>query len=234
MGDGILYPDRTIRDMKRLDEYKAVIFDVDGTLYFQKPFRIRMMLYLISHVLRHPSSIGDLFLIKKYREVRENWEECEKETAYDRTLSLDERQYKHVAKLMKTSDSRVKAAVEFFMLEAPLKLLPSFKDEELGKTIDELHRKNITVVIYSDYPAETKLKALGIKADYCFCSADERIGTMKPDPKGISVILETLGLESSQALMVGDRYEKDGLAAKANDVDFCILPACPKKRIKLK
>ena len=33
---------------RKLDEYKAVVLDLDGTLYYQKPFRMRMVRFLAS------------------------------------------------------------------------------------------------------------------------------------------------------------------------------------------
>lgn len=54
--------------------YKTVIFDLDGTLYFQKPFRICMAKFLIKRILTHPGAIKDVMIIMKYRKVRENWQ----------------------------------------------------------------------------------------------------------------------------------------------------------------
>jgi HAD superfamily hydrolase (TIGR01549 family) len=199
---------------------------MDGTLYFQKPFRVRMMMFLLGHTLTHPSSVKDLFVIKKYREVREHWEDI----PHGDGGNLDKAQYEYVARVKNTTKEHVEKAVKFYMHEAPLKLLANFRDNGLAHIIEELHDKGIKVIVYSDYPSEDKLKALDIKADGCYCSADEKIGTMKPDPKGLGVILGELSLKSSEVLMVGDRYEKDGLAAKANNMDYIILSASPKKR----
>ncbi len=219
---------------KSLLEYSAVIFDLDGTLYYQKPFRIRMALYLAGYALTHPACIRDLFLIKKYREVRENWEELEKrfpdEGSRASEEDLDSRQYEYVAVLKKVSAERVRKAVSFFMLEAPLKLLPKYRDEAVFALMNKLHDRGVQVVVYSDYPVKDKLNALGMKADRCFTSADESIGCMKPDPKGIKVILETMGLMPEEAVMIGDRYEKDGLAAIGNRMDYIILPSSPRER----
>lgn len=215
-------------------DYQAVIFDLDGTLYYQKPFRVRMLFFLAGHMLTHPASIRDVFLIKKYREIRENWEAYEKDACYPENMDLDSRQYAFVAKAKKASPERVKNAVEFFMLETPLRLLPTYKDVILSAMIEELHEKGVKVIVYSDYPAEDKLKALGIRADRCFTSADECIGCMKPDPKGLKVILEKLGLKAEDAIMIGDRYEKDGLAAEGNQMDYVIVSASSKEREQLK
>jgi HAD superfamily hydrolase (TIGR01549 family) len=185
-----------------------------------------MMMFLLGHVLRHPSSLKDMLIIKKYREVREHWEDKS-------ANNLDTAQYEYVANLKNTTKEHVEEVVKFYMHKAPLRLLPSFKDSELAKIIDNLHAKGVKVIVYSDYPAEDKLKVLNIRADRCYCSADARIGTMKPDPKGLKIIIGDLEIKSDEAIMVGDRYEKDGLAAKACNMDYIILPSSSGKRRKL-
>ena len=215
-------------------DYDIFIFDLDGTLYYQKPFRIKMLCTLIKYVFAHPMSIKDLFIIKEYREVREQWEKYGKEDSSAEKMSLDERQYAYVASQKGVTSERVKHAVELFMLEMPLRVLPPYRDEILGDLIQKLKDKKKTVVIYSDYPVEDKLKCLGIAADACYTSGDADIGCMKPDPKGIRVILNAFNCESNNALMIGDRYEKDGIAAEKNGVDYIIVDCSKKERRKLR
>ena len=52
---------------KSLYEYRVVIFDLDGTLYYQRPFRLRMLRHLAGYVMAHPLRFRDLLIIKTYR-----------------------------------------------------------------------------------------------------------------------------------------------------------------------
>ena len=110
--------------------------------------------------------------------------------------------------------------------------MPAYRDEKLAQIISELRNKEIKVIVYSDYPVDNKLDALKIKADACFTSADKEIGCMKPDPKGLAHILNTFNMSSEEAIMIGDRYEKDGLAATGNQMDYVILSASKTEREK--
>lgn len=215
---------------EKISGYKAVIFDLDGTLYYQNPFRLRMACWLLGYLIKHPSSLKDMRIIKKYRSVWEHWEKYDAAWRSCGTQELDARQYAYVAGRMKVTPERVEKTITFFMLEAPLKLLAGYRDHVLADMIKELREHKITVIIYSDYPVQDKLRALRIKADACYTSADRQIGCMKPDPKGIDVILKEQGILNADALMIGDRYEKDGLAAQGNDVDYIIVGKKKKER----
>lgn len=211
-----------------LMEYKAVIFDLDGTLYYQKPFRIRMAAFLLQHLVCHPTSWRELLIIRTYRKVRENWEQYEKEE--QDSQDLDMRQYRYVAEQYKMPTERVKDIVHFYMLEAPLKLLLPYRDDRLTDIIRQLKVQEKEIIVYSDYPVKDKLQALQIEADACFTSADAEIGCMKPNPKGLETIRKVTGYDAQEMIMIGDRYEKDGLAAVSNDMDYVILDSNRKKR----
>ena len=68
------------------------------------------------------------------------------------------------------------------------------------------------MVIYSDYPAEHKCKALGLSGIPCFDSTAPSIDVLKPDPKGIEVILREMGVtDRRKAVMIGARQGRDRL-----------------------
>lgn len=222
-----------------ISEYELYIFDLDGTLYFQKPFRVRMAIYLVTYILTHPSAVKDVLIIKRYREVREKWDRIENDEVgsdiknKQPDASMEEMQYEYVAVKERTNADRVKKAVDFFMFKAPLDLLPKYVDNVLRDDIKKLRQSGKKVIIYSDYPVEDKLKALSIEADGWYTSQDENIGVMKPDKKGIEVILKDMNVANEAAVMIGDRYEKDGLAAIANDVDYIILSSKKSERERI-
>lgn len=213
---------------KPFKDYQAVIFDMDGTLYYQLPLRLRMAGKLAAYYLRHPLRYKELLAVKTFREIRERWTETS-------SGSLDWQQYCLTAEKLGggAAPEWVKQTVEYWMYQVPLKLLPLCQDRQLAKLIRTLRKHHTTVIIYSDYPAVEKARALGIEPDYIFSALDTDIMRLKPDPKGLFHILSVTGFSPDQALMVGDRYEKDGMAAKNAGMDWLILPASPKKRKKL-
>lgn len=178
-------------------EYKAIICDVDGTLYFQTPMRIKMGSLLIMHP----------FTALKVMRFRKN----------------------HEKGLIEAPDSDVAR----FMYELPLKYIKSYRDEYLSEVLLEYRKNGGKVIAYSDHPAVDKLKALEIDADAVYDPTTPGIDALKPDPSGLKLILEREELKPSDCLFIGDRYEKDGLCAKALNMDSLILSKDKTKRLAL-
>ena len=221
-----------VRMRKSLMEYDAVIFDVDGTLYFQRPMRLKMAWRLGCFYLLRPWRLRELAALKYFRKLRERWQEEKEENSGG---PLDQRQYEAVGKKLGMAASRVKETVERWMYETPLDLLPGCQDRMITGLMERLSRRGAAVMVYSDYPAQDKLKAMGVPVQEgrVFCALDPDMMCLKPDPKGMRHILETAGFQPEQALMIGDRYSRDGLSAKNVGADWLILPASPRQRRKL-
>lgn len=189
--------------------FKAIIFDVDGTLYDQAKMRRFMVLELAKYYFLRLWKIFDLLIILKFRFERER---LSKAGAHN----LECQQYKTVAEKLSVSEQRVREVIEEWIYKRPLKYFKFCVFGSLGVFLKNLVSKNIQIIFLSDYPAEEKLGALGIAYDpnRVFYTASPEIDALKPNPKALRVIFAMLGLGADNVLIIGDREDKEGLMAK--------------------
>lgn len=192
-------------------KYKAVVFDLDGTIYNQTKLRINMAIRLGLYYVSRFWKVKELFVLKYFREVRDNW------------TKTDEELYKYISDKKGVSEEYVTGVVTKWIYQNPLDLLMKCRKEEVYSYIQKLQSAKIPVIIFSDYPIEDKIKALGIAPNGMYCPGDDRNIELKPSPMGLNLIMKDLGFSSSEILMVGDRDIKDGEAARQAGVDFMII-----------
>ena len=199
------------------NKYDLYVFDVDGTLYYQNKLRLIMGKRLLMYYLFHPLKFKDLIIIKNFRSLREN--------AKDTNGLFD-----ITAKKCNVSVSRVNEVIKKWIYENPIDALIASKDDTLLAIIDKLKANGKTVAIWSDYEADDKLKALQLSTDYVYTAEQERVGELKPSPKGLNLIMSDLNVPKDKTIMIGDRMVKDGEAAKKAGCDYLILSKSKKKR----
>lgn len=185
---------------------RLVVFDVDGTLYRQRPLRLRMALELLSHVLSS-GDVTTLRVLNCYRRVRERMAE---EEVMDFVPAL----LGEAARACGTSDEHVRSIVAEWIERRPLRHLGSCRYPGLVELFAALRRRRKSIGVLSDYAVPAKLQALGLVADYVVCAEDAEIGVLKPNPKGLSALIRAAGVTPETTLLVGDRPERDGLAAR--------------------
>lgn len=205
---------------KNLSDYSLYVFDLDGTLYDQPRLRMIMAWRLATYYICHPLRIREVFILQHFRKVKDAWtknsseEDIMAKVAEDKGIAVD----------------RVRDIVRRWIYDNPLSALVKTKDDKLIGWMRQLQSNGKKVVILSDYPTKDKLAALGVAADCEYSPDDERIDELKPSPKGLLTVLADYGISGEDALMIGDRAEKDGAAAKAAGVDCMILPRKVAKR----
>jgi len=195
------------------EDYKLYVFDLDGTLYDQPNLRKMMAARLIRHYVCHPFSVKDMFIIMRFRKVKDTWTKN----------ASEEDIIKKVAGDMNIDCDRVERTVRKWIYDDPLEVLKKTRDDALIDKIAKLRERGAAVVVLSDYPTEDKLKALCVNVDRSYGPDDPRIDELKPSPKGLKVIMEDYNAEPRDVLMIGDRMEKDGESARAAGVDYLIL-----------
>jgi HAD superfamily hydrolase (TIGR01549 family) len=80
--------------------------------------------------------------------------------------------------------------------------------------------------LVSDYPAELKLAALGVRSLFEIVVANgEPNGPrrLKPHPEGFLRAAEQLGVAPERCLVIGDRRDADGEAARAAHMSFRLI-----------
>lgn len=188
---------------------EAIIVDVDGTLYSQKKLRTRMTFSLLHHVVRHPNQSKSIIAVWLYRKEREK----------SRCNGADNRSvYNAVAGKLGISSETVIDAVNYWMHQYPLHLIPLFTYKDFVGWINKKKEEGTHVYIYSDYPAIEKCKVLGVSYNAVFTS--DKIGYLKPDYRAMEYVINHIECDKGNIVYIGDRDEVDGLAASSVGIRY--------------
>lgn len=198
--------------------YKAVLFDVDGTLYNQREMRRRMAIELGLHLAANPFRWKTAVILSRFRKLREEHFEREED-------SLEAAQYRWVAEALNIPGERVRAVAEEWMLRRPLKHLQACRPPGLVELFERLHGQQIKIGVFSDYPAKEKLAALGLRADAVACAVDQHVNRLKPHTAGFQYLADTLKVLPGECLHIGDREDRDDICAKRFGCDSLIISA---------
>jgi HAD superfamily hydrolase (TIGR01549 family) len=209
-------------DLKQLPQ--AVIFDVDGTLYSQKKLRFFMVLEMCRALLGSPARAADLKIVWNFRKMRE------KNRCLAASGDLEEAQYLWGARAAGVPPLRVRQAVQEWIYHRPLPYLARCRYGGVRELFVLLRDKGVRLGIFSDYPAEAKLKALGLEAEVVVAATQADVGRLKPDPKGLRLAARQLSLPLARCLFIGDQDDTDGECARRAGMPGLILAAGNRER----
>ena len=199
---------------------KAVIFDVDGTLYAQAPLRRKMLLDLIGYYGLRPWRVGELLLLRRFRTEREKH-------AATTAQNLESAQYEWCARSTGYSVQQVRRVVDKWIFRHPNQYLAACTYPGTHLFFAALRANGIKIGIYSDYPAHEKLAAMGLQADVVISSTDPEVNAFKPNPSGLRYLAERLELAPEDCLFIGDRPELDGACAAQSSMPFLLVEKQP-------
>jgi HAD superfamily hydrolase (TIGR01549 family) len=196
----------------------GVLFDVDGTLYRQQPLRRLMALELLASMLRAP--IAAPRRIRALGVYRRAHESLRRSGSQDIAAA----QIAAAAVATRLPADSIRALVEEWMHERPLKHLRRLKATGLDELVARLESASVRIGVLSDYPAGKKLQALGLADRFwpVLCSTDPAIDALKPHPRGFLRACEQWSLAPAEVLMVGDRADADAAGASACGM-ACVL-----------
>lgn len=196
---------------------QLVVFDVDGTLYAQTPLRVRMVAALFLHTLGS-GSLETLKVLKHFRRVREA-------LGHEETQDFEASLFERTAKITGTSPERIAEIVHEWIEVRPLNYLKACRYSGLTELFEALRTKGIKIGVFSDYPANQKLKAMELDADFVISAEDANVRVLKPNPRGLIQLMDQAGTTPKETLMIGDRIDRDGEAAKRAGTQVLIRSA---------
>jgi FMN phosphatase YigB (HAD superfamily) len=199
-------------------DLKAVVFDMDGTLYRLRELKRAVQLHFVRGNWRRPLEAWRVHrAVTAYRHAVDLLR-----TGPPVGVELSEAQLEHASKSAKLSKEHVRGCVDRLMMDEPLAFLPRFRHQGVQEALQEMTEAGLRLGIFSDLPSAMKLRALGIENFFeaVISAQDPKVQRFKPDPRGLQLVLERMGNAASRALYVGDRPEIAGVAAERAGMAF--------------
>jgi putative hydrolase of the HAD superfamily len=189
-------------------EIDAVAFDLDGTLYPNYRFYLRILPFAVKEhrLLR---AFGKARAILRATRVGDPLYEQE---FYEAQAFLTARLLASDASHADTAATRRKIETCIYRAWEPV-----FKNVRLfphvPETLAALKREGLKLGLLSDFPTERKLMLLGLSEIWDAALCSEEIGRLKPDPKPFMALAKELGTTPGRMLYVGNSRRYDAIGA---------------------
>ena len=203
-------------------KYDAWLVDLDGTLYTARWVKLAMAAELL---LFGWSALSTLRQFRHEHEALREQQNAGKALAVSYATPFAA-QLARTAESLGTSVAEVERVVRRWMFERPGKWIGRFPRRGLLAEIAEFKARGGHTALVSDYPAELKIDALNSRRLFEVIVANgETYGPkrLKPDPEGYLRAAELLKVEPERCLVIGDRDDADGEAARAANMGFRLV-----------
>jgi HAD superfamily hydrolase (TIGR01549 family) len=203
-------------------KYDAWLVDLDGTLYTARWVRLAMAMEL---------AIFGWSAVATLRRFRHEHEALRDELIAGSALAASyaspfAAQVSRTAVALAVPPEQVEAIVRAWMIDRPQKWIRRFRRSSLLAELRDFRARGGRTALVSDYPAQKKIQALGTGDlfEVIVASGEEQSPrNLKPDPEGYLHAAELLQVEPSRCLVIGDRDDADGAAARAAKMDFRLV-----------
>lgn len=156
--------------------------------------------------------------LRRFRSEHERLRHDQREASDPYRLQLE-----RTAVALGSDPERVERLVREWMLERPGKWLRRFRRRALLDELASFRHAGGRLALVSDYPARAKLSALGCAQLFDAIVANGEDGGarwLKPHPDGYLSAAEQLGVAPEDCLVLGDRADADGEAARRAGMAF--------------
>ena len=178
---------------------KAVLFDVDGTLYPQS-FFIRTSLQFFLH---HPR------LSMAFRNLRRDVRQ------FGGVEDLHLAQTSLAAGYMRIPAERAQELLERHIYGTYMDMLSKAKPyPKVEPLLADLKNSGLKLGVITDYPTDGKLSALGFDQYWDVAISADTMGHLKPEPDTFLLASENLKISPEQIIYVGNEYKYDIIGAK--------------------
>jgi HAD superfamily hydrolase (TIGR01549 family) len=204
-------------------KHDAWLVDLDGTLYTGHWVKLAMAAELSL------SGFGSVRILRHFRNEHERMREEQvtiSDVVDEQAIAPFLEQIERTARALKLEPALVEKAVSVWMIERPKKWITTFRRAALLREIEQFREYGGRTALVSDYPAREKLGALRADKHFDVVIANgEPDGPrrLKPHPDGFRRAAERLGIEPARCLVIGDRDDADGQAARALGMDFRLV-----------
>jgi len=182
---------------------RAVLFDLDGTLYDRDAV-----------ILRVAHEQADVF--------RSRLGEADRDRLIARTLMLDDHGYARRVDVYRTLladlpvDAQLARDLEAHFWDCYCRHCEV--SDDTVRTLGALRASGRKLAVVTNGPVEwqsRKLRTLGLTECFDEIVISDAVGVAKPDPRIFALALDRLGVEAGEAMFVGDHPEIDVAGARA-------------------
>jgi putative hydrolase of the HAD superfamily len=184
--------------------FRAVSFDLDGTLY---------------SVRAHTFRIG--WKLLRHRRLMNAWESAVASLRGSRQPKPRDAAIARMAVMLGRPPEEISAELTIALDQiwtgslAPSHVLPG-----IPEAIALLDARGIPRSVASDHPPLPRLRRLGLDAGWVTLESGEELGAWKPLPDVLEACAAKMGVLPTSLLHLGDREDTDGQAARAAGAAF--------------
>ncbi len=201
--------------------YKAICFDIDGTLYPASVMKRRLFSIWLAHPL----------LSIRYNRARKAFRLCQ--ASFRQKIPFRWREAMVIQNESGEEPQRPFSRLEYSKtfekvqkrIYAPMQRLyrSTRPFDGVRGTFERIRKGNLKIGVFTDFPLFNKLQSMGISDLVDFSASSDDIGFLKPDTHCFEYLLYNLKMEPKDVLYVGDSYRKDIEGASKVGMDAVLV-----------